>query len=180
MHMAHVENQIQPTKEPMFAGSKSIYADPVFENLLNFIKPKIEKDYGKELVPTYSFWRMYTYNSDLFPHIDRASCEISATVMFGSDGTKWPFFVDGNKFDLEPGDAVLYLGTKLKHWRETFLGDWHAQGFLHYVDQEGPHAEWKRDKRPQYALRNEYLAKLDAQLRNKKGDFDEVPLKEKK
>jgi hypothetical protein len=33
------------------------------------------------------------------------------------------------------------------HWREEFKGTWQAQVFLHYVDQNGPHAEWKHDKR---------------------------------
>jgi hypothetical protein len=34
------------------------------------------------------------------------------------------------------------------HWRAAYEGSHLAQVFLHYVDQHGPHAEWKFDKRP--------------------------------
>jgi PKHD-type hydroxylase len=33
------------------------------------------------------------------------------------------------------------------HWRKKFKGEWQAQVFLHYVDADGPHKEWKFDKR---------------------------------
>jgi PKHD-type hydroxylase len=47
------------------------------------------------------------------------------------------------------GDAVLYRGCEKHHWREPYKeGQWQAQVFLHYVDANGPHAEWKYDKRP--------------------------------
>ena len=158
-------------------GDTSIYADPLTEGLLISKTKLMEQESGLKLFPTYSFWRMYTYNAELKPHKDRESCEISVTVMFGSDGTSWPFFVGDKEIELQTGDAVLYLGTQVKHWREPFTGDWHAQGFLHYVDQDGPHADWERDKRPQFALRNEYLAKLEAKMKKRKGQFEEVPVK---
>jgi len=161
-------------------GDTSIYADPLTEALMISKTKLMEQESELKLFPTYSFWRMYTYNAELTPHKDRQSCEISVTVMFGSDGTSWPFFVEDKQIDLEPGDAVIYLGTKVKHWRETFTGDWHAQGFLHYVDQDGPYADWKRDKRPQFAIRNEYLAKQEMSNKRKTGQFDQIPIKEKK
>jgi predicted 2-oxoglutarate/Fe(II)-dependent dioxygenase YbiX len=46
------------------------------------------------------------------------------------------------------GDAALYRGMDKVHWREPYKeGKWQAQVFLHYVDADGPHAEWKFDKR---------------------------------
>ena len=94
----------------------------------------MQKETGLELLPTYAFWRMYTINADLKKHKDRESCEISATVMLGSDGTPWPIFIGGTEINLEPGDAAIYLGCEVEHWREEFKGDWHTQTFLHYVD----------------------------------------------
>jgi hypothetical protein len=41
---------------------------------------------------------------------------------------------------LAPGDALLYLGRELEHWRRPYTGRFHAQLFLHYVDAEGPDA----------------------------------------
>jgi hypothetical protein len=106
----------------------------------------MQKETNLELLPTYAFWRMYTLNADLKKHTDRESCEISVTVMIGSDGTKWPIYMNGNKIELEEGDAVIYLGCELEHWREEFKGDWHAQTFLHYVDKNGKNKEFLKIK----------------------------------
>jgi PKHD-type hydroxylase len=55
---------------------------------------------------------------------------------------------DASKIIMEVGDAVVYRGMEKQHWREKYTeGKWQAQVFLHYVDQDGPHAEWKYDKR---------------------------------
>ena len=49
---------------------------------------------------------------------------------------------------MEIGDAVMYRGCDIYHWREAYKeGKWQAQVFLHYVDQNGPHAEHKYDTR---------------------------------
>ncbi len=151
MHMAHVENQIQPTKEPMFAGSKSIYADPVFENLLNFIKPKIEEAYGKELVPTYSFWRTYYKTQDCPPHKDRPSCEVSVTLCIDASHKEdlWTINVEDKTFKLNIGEGVIYNGCTQEHWRHELQYDWHRQVFLHYIEKNGQfYPEFKYDKRP--------------------------------
>ena len=129
------------------------YRDPFGESLLLNKKNLMEKETNLDLFPTYSFSRLYTYNSELKPHKDRPSCEISVTVMFGSDGTKWPIYIEDNPINMEPGDACIYLGCELEHYRKNFIGDWHAQCFLHYVDKKGPYAEFKDDKQePMYNL----------------------------
>lgn len=124
------------------------YGDPIMESLLIQKKSLIEQETNKKLLPTYSFWRMYTYNAILKKHSDRESCEYSATVMIGSCGTRWPLFIDGVAIDLEPGEAIIYKGSEYEHWREAFQGDWQSQCFLHYVDLNGPYTEFFMDKRP--------------------------------
>jgi hypothetical protein len=131
-------------------GDTFFYGDPIMESLMVNKLKLMEKETKLELFPTYAFWRMYTINADLKKHTDRPSCEISVTVMIGSDGTKWPIFMDGSEIELQSGDAVIYLGCELEHWREEFKGDWHAQCFLHYVNKNGPNAEWFKDKRIMY------------------------------
>ena len=41
--------------------------------------------------------------------------------MIGSDGTKWPIYMDGTEMNMEPGDATIYLGCEIVHWREEIL-----------------------------------------------------------
>tara|TARA_R110000822_G_scaffold310547_2_gene443930 strand:- start:272 stop:835 length:564 start_codon:yes stop_codon:yes gene_type:complete len=124
-----------------------LYADPIMESLLVNKNSQMEKLTGLSLKPTCSFWRMYTKFSELESHKDRPACEISVTINLGGDGTSWPIYIEGNKINLKPGDAVIYLGCDLSHWREEFKGDWQAQTFLHYVDANGPFADHWKDKR---------------------------------
>tara|TARA_R100000808_G_scaffold1616_1_gene7152 strand:- start:4064 stop:4624 length:561 start_codon:yes stop_codon:yes gene_type:complete len=125
----------------------SYYGDPAMEALLLSKHKKMEKLTGLKLFPTYAYWRMYTYGAILKEHDDRQSCEISVTVCIDKEKIDWPIYIDGTRIDMEPGDAAIYLGCELKHWREEFKGDFQAQAFLHYVDQHGPNAEWRADKR---------------------------------
>tara|TARA_R110000796_G_scaffold232615_1_gene351023 strand:+ start:3087 stop:3641 length:555 start_codon:yes stop_codon:yes gene_type:complete len=140
------ENQIDSTWDTSF------YGDPIFDSLMLKKKFLMEKEVGKKLLSTYSYWRMYTKFADLPLHTDRPSCEISVTVNLGSDGTYWPIFIDGNPVDLKKGDAAVYLGCELEHYREEFKGDWCSQVFLHYVDEEGSNKEYYMDKRSYWGI----------------------------
>jgi len=133
-------------------GDTYFYGDPLMEALMIQKLNLMQKETGLELYPTYAFWRMYTMYADLKKHKDRPSCEVSVTVMVGSDGTKWPIYMDGTELTLETGDAAVYLGCEVEHWREEFIGDWHAQTFLHYVDKNGPYSNFAFDNRPMLGI----------------------------
>jgi hypothetical protein len=53
---------------------------------------------------------------------------------------------------LDKGDIVVYKGMVSEHWREPYKGKQQIQIFMHYVDADGPHAEWSLDKRPMLGL----------------------------
>jgi hypothetical protein len=135
-------------------GDTYFYGDPLMESLMLNKLELMQKETGLELLPTYAFWRMYTLHADLKKHKDRPSCEISATVMIGSDKTKWPIYMDGAELNLEPGDAAIYLGCEVEHWREEFNGDWQAQTFLHYVNKNGSYKDFVLDNRAAYGVDN--------------------------
>jgi hypothetical protein len=45
------------------------------------------------------------------------------------------------KYLPKPGDAVLYNGVFIPHWRDPMQGgteDYYHQVFFHYVDADGP------------------------------------------
>lgn len=135
--------------------SHSLGHSEVFDSLLEQLTPNIEAATGKKLYPTYVYARWYAPGDELEIHLDRPACEISATITLGFEGNPWPIFIgyDENKkncrqINMNVGDAVIYKGEELYHWREKYTeGNWQAQVFLHYVDQDGPNAEWKYDKR---------------------------------
>jgi hypothetical protein len=140
-------------KMPLFdddnitAGDSQHYGDLATESLLLMLQPKIEEITNKKLLPTYSFWRMYTYGSYLKKHLDREACEISVTLNIMSD-TDWPIYIEENEVNLKPGDGVIYLGCELTHERKKLIGDYQAQIFLHYVEKNGKNARYKFDERP--------------------------------
>ena len=129
-------------------------ADPLMENVLSGLLPRVEQLSGRLLHPTYSFVRLYRRGDRLERHLDRASCEISVSVHLGSDGDiDWPLWVAGpcgeRAARQRPGDALLYRGADCEHWRDPLEGAEWAQLFLHYVDRQGPHAELRFDRREQ-------------------------------
>ena len=133
-------------------GTPSCYGDTLMETLLELFRPRMEELTGLRLHPTYSYFRVYQHGDVLEAHKDRKSCEISLTLTLGYEASKpWPIFfeLDGHSVPVEllPGDAIVYRGTELKHWRERFEGVRSAGVFLHYVDQNGPFSDWKYDKR---------------------------------
>ena len=124
------------------------------------VLPKMMQETGLQLVPTYSYARVYKKGDELKRHKDRPSCEISTTVNLGGD--PWPIFIDGTGADnvvnerqnivkpnapkgtkvlLEVGDMLVYSGCELEHWREPFEGDICGQVFLHYNHVNGPFAK---------------------------------------
>ena len=130
----------------------SFYGDPLMESILLDKKSHVEKITGKELIPTYSFWRMYTRYGDLPLHTDRESCEISVTFNISSDREDWPIFMSGNPIYTKPGEAAVYLGREVPHERKEFEGNYCTQCFLHYVDKNGPYSDFAKDKRPTYGI----------------------------
>jgi len=155
-------------KDRQVPGSYSIYADHVMETLLMKVLPVMKEKTGLNLVPTYSYARVYEHGAELKRHKDRPSCEISTTLNLGGD--PWSIFIDGTGADnvideyknihkpnapkgtevmLGVGDMLVYSGCDLEHWREPFKGNTCGQVFLHYNHVNGPFAEKNKfDGRP--------------------------------
>ena len=149
-------------------GAYSKYADWIMETLLMYMIPVMKAKTGLDLIPTYSYTRLYEKGNILKRHKDRPSCEISTTLHLGGD--EWPIFLDptgasnviderkniikpgapkGVRVDLKVGDMLIYSGCELEHWREPFEGNICSQVFLHYNHVNGPFAKTNLyDKRP--------------------------------
>ena len=125
----------------------SIYGDPAFDTLLMKILPVMKKETGLDVVPTYSYARIYKRGDILKRHKDRPSCEISTTLNLGGD--PWSIFMEGVEVLLNIGDMLVYSGCELEHWREPFQGNTCGQVFLHYNHVNGPFADKNKfDGRP--------------------------------
>jgi hypothetical protein len=171
-HNLIAENDMHGTWEDgQVNGAYAIYADHVMETLLVKTLPVMKERTGLDLIPTYSYARVYEKGAILERHKDRPSCEISTTLNLGGD--LWPIYLSpienlgipeiyggkkgitvssnakGIPINLKPGDMLIYSGCELEHWREPFEGDICGQVFLHYNHANGRFAKTNLyDKRP--------------------------------
>lgn len=143
-------NYYQP--EDVFRAAHGRYADAMSETLLLELLPAMERATGLKLLPCYSYLRIYGPGAVLPRHLDRPSCEISASLALGLQAPSlWPLGVQADGQDkpigLAPGDMLVYRGADVPHWRDPFQGEWCVQAFLHYVDANGQYTDFRFDGR---------------------------------
>lgn len=136
--------------DPQVPTAKAILGHEImFETLAERLWPRIESIVGEELLPTYSYARLYTNGDELKSHTDRPACEISATIQLGrSHHYAWPIYMGNQRFDLSEGDAVIYKGCDVNHWREKCNGPdnyYSGQVFIHFVRKQGEFVEHHKD-----------------------------------
>jgi hypothetical protein len=135
-----------------------------YRPLLTFLwglTPIVSTLTGRDLLPSYDYFRIYSAGEILRVHSDRPSCEHSASLtLFYSDDKPWPLDVATERTEgpdylkesfgdeahrslaMMPGDAVIYQGVNHRHGRATPNPNrWSAHLFLHWVDRDGPHAD---------------------------------------
>lgn len=159
------------------ANSLGYYGDGLTESIMLIYGNDFSKLLDEEVVPTYTYTRIYEKGALLLPHTDRPACEISATCPilisddkpstiyvsnYRSDSVQYDNLEDvknrGNytKVDLFPGDILIYSGTDRIHWREPLESDFLIQFFMHFVREKGPHRDEIYDRRPFIGFDSKY------------------------
>ncbi len=125
------------------------------------LTPIVSQLVGRDLLPTYDYFRIYREGDVCMVHSDRQACEHSLSMTLDySDGAPWDLEVGTERtepsarvtddFGAEPyagiamevGDAVLYQGVHHRHGRMTpNPNGWSAHLFLHWVDRDGPYRD---------------------------------------
>ena len=132
-------------EETQVKGSLARYNFPEYKQLFYHVKKYLEDSLQDKLYPTYYFDRFYFKGQDLKKHIDRDACEISVSLHISNNlDYDWPIYfeLDGEVVECicNPGDAVLYKGREVLHWRDKLKGNsqsYYHQIFLHYVRANG-------------------------------------------
>jgi hypothetical protein len=136
--------------------SPAIGFKPGIESAFPFLQQKLNDMLQMELIPTYAYARHYSHNETMVIHTDRPECEYSFTMTVDHPRTKPPWEIcfgdkdDPIRMSIERGDAVVYKGCEIPHWREANPNPWQIQIFYHFVDADGPLKERAYDGRRYY------------------------------
>lgn len=126
-------------------GSPSFYQDKEVVRLQKQLLPKIEEHIQMQLLPVFCYNRVYRTGAVLRVHKDSERAEISTTLNVGNQGEIWDLWLldydeNAQRIALAPGDALVYYGSKLSHWRSKLVhADYVSQIMFHCVDKHGKH-----------------------------------------
>lgn len=134
-----VENRKNIKNEPLMR-----YFHLQVSKLVNFLT-------GEKIIPSYSFLAIYPKGSELKKHIDRDQCKWNISLALDmcpeevEPEKAWSIYIESNKKNTDKeniieiklgiGDAVLYRGNQLQHWRNKLTEhDKFYACFFHFVD----------------------------------------------
>ena len=129
------------------------------------LTPIVSKITGRDVLPTFDYFRLYREGDICRVHSDRPACQhaVSLTLDY-SDGEPWPLEVarytvesypplreqwerDHSSITMEVGDAVVYQGVKYPHARTTPNPNaWSAHLFCCFVERDGPYRDEAFDR----------------------------------
>lgn len=153
-------------KHPAFDVPSEIFRP--LETFLWGLTPTMSRLIGKNLLPSYTYFRIYLKDDICRVHSDRPSSEfgLSLTLEY-SDDKVWDLQVGKERIDslyplsddfgemdyasvpMQVGDAVLYQGSHYAHGRmQPNPNTWSAHLFLFFVDRNGPYANYAFDEKP--------------------------------
>jgi hypothetical protein len=137
------------------------------ESFLWGLTPIMSQLVGRDLLPSYTYFRIYLKGDICRVHSDRPSSEfgLSMTLEY-SDDQCWDLQLGKERIDsLYPlsddfgtmdyasiemgvGDAVLYQGSHYAHGRtQPNPNGWSAHLFLFFVDRNGPYSKHAFDEK---------------------------------
>ena len=121
-----------------------MHNEPIARFFLHQLRTAVSRIVGKPVVPAYTYSITYEAGAVLAPHTDREQCEYTVSLLVDATGDAgsepWPLWLEANGEPVAvrqlPGDALLFAGRRLRHWRDRLPdGRTSTSLLLHYVDE---------------------------------------------
>ncbi|MEO6501530.1 MAG: hypothetical protein ABIQ09_06420 [Jatrophihabitantaceae bacterium] len=119
-----------------------MHNEPIARFFLHQLRAAVARIVGRPVTPAYTYSVTYEAGAVLAPHTDREQCEYTLSLLIDAtgDGEPWPLWLeaDGEPVAVRqrPGDALLFAGRRLRHWRDRLPdGRTSTSLLLHYVDE---------------------------------------------
>ncbi|MCW3818992.1 sulfotransferase [Micromonospora sp. DR5-3] len=131
-----------PLGDDQVAGRYGWHNEPLSRFLHHQFVPLIGRLVGQPVRPSYSYVSAYRAGAVLNRHLDREQCEFTVSLLIAESGPVvaggWPLHFDTPAGTLtltqRPGEAVLFRGTRLPHYRPPLPdGNTHTSMLFHYV-----------------------------------------------
>ena len=130
--------QVKGMREGMYSELTSLFFQRQFLNVISEITQEALK-------PSYTWVVRYQPGAELARHTDRAQCRWNVSLCVDSSpdlcrANAWPLFLEVDrattKVMLGMGDAVIYSGTNVPHWRRPLAANQTVTMCLfHYIDE---------------------------------------------
>ena len=138
-----------PVGDTQVAERHRLHSEPVGMFLHPQLTTLVSRIAGEPVKPSYLYFSSYPAGSALPRHVDRIQCEFSISLLIDyapepNGPCGWPLFLEHPDLpggvvgaDLGLGDALLYRGRQLAHFRDR-LPEGHQSSslFLHYVRED--------------------------------------------
>jgi hypothetical protein len=138
------------------------YDDPLYVEVHQLLRTILSERLGINLLTSFSSVRYYPHGETLSKHLDRDAAELVLSLTIDYEGNSiWPLNLQleaenspVNEIILARGDAVLFSGSQLYHWREPLENQWQIQAFFFFVDADGPFKDHAGDMINKYKDRS--------------------------
>jgi hypothetical protein len=133
----------QVDKHQVIGMRDGLYCEQACMFFQRQLAPFVGELTGEQVKPSYTWVRRYRPGAELRRHRDRPQCKWNVSLCVDTDPEcgrehAWPLYIEVNgqahRIGLGMGDAVLYSGSELTHWRERLDADRSVTMCLfHYV-----------------------------------------------
>jgi hypothetical protein len=127
----------------MYKNSYGTGNIPEMESFLKEITDELLSYFDLSCKISNSYTRIYYNGGTLKPHVDRPGLDYTLSItLFSNLKKEWPLYAidkKGNqiKSNINRGDGLLILGTKMQHWRDQLIcadDEYVVQLFLHWTN----------------------------------------------
>lgn len=151
-YLSHPDLKIEKSQGYIaWNGSKtlSLSGDHLSNSMGNTLAKHLSSILNREVLPSYSYARVYEKGSELLKHTDRDACELTLSInIYHDDNVSENLYMSNSLDDSSdyitiesrPGDIIIFNGSNdngFVHWRDPIKSEKILQLFCHYVYKDG-------------------------------------------
>jgi len=129
----------------------SIKDHDIFKKFTNKVVLQLSELLKKDLAHSYTYITLYKPGAKLYEHVDRPHSQYGININLWKN-TEWPIFLKHPetkeiiRIDQNPGDAFIYKGIEVPHFRSELKEGDSLQFMVFAVEKNTPYEQFADDK----------------------------------